>query len=257
MIGWTLGLDIDEYHAGPGVSSSTIKKMASRTPAHVLANVQENKPAFVLGRAAHTAVLEPDQFESRYMLGEDIRRGTKAWDAMEIAAAGREVLKPQDWDLALRLRDAVWEHPLASVILGSGGRTEASGFWTDPATEELCKFRPDYHDAAQRIAADLKTTTDMASFRRTASDYGLHIQQAWYETGFEALDEPIESWFFIAVEKEPPYLVGVSCLTRAAVDLGREVCRTQLDRYHECKTSGIWPGYPDLIELDLPAWAYK
>lgn len=256
MIGWTLGLDIDAYHAGPGVSSSIIKKMAAKTPAHVLANVQEDKPAFVLGRAAHTAVLEPNQFESRYYLGDDIRRGTKAWAALEIAAAGREVLKPQDWDLAMRIRDAVWKHPLASAILGSGGRTETSGFWTDQATGELCKFRPDYHDAGQRIAADLKTTTDMRSFQRTAAEYGLHIQQAWYETGFEALDAMLDNWFFVIIEKEPPYLVGVSCLTFSAVERGREVCRAQLDRYHECRTSGIWPGYPDLIEIDLPSWAY-
>jgi hypothetical protein len=34
--------------------------------------------------------------------------------------------------------------------------------------------------------------------------------------------------------------------------------RTALAAYKECRDSGIFPGYPEVVqELDLPAWAYR
>ncbi|MCC7277478.1 MAG: PD-(D/E)XK nuclease-like domain-containing protein, partial [Chromatiaceae bacterium] len=60
----------------------------------------------------------------------------------------------------------------------------------------------------------------------------------------------------LAVEKAPPFAVGVYRLPDAALELGRrrwaEACRT----YAACVESGQWPGYGDAIrELILPGWA--
>ncbi|MCC7277471.1 MAG: PD-(D/E)XK nuclease-like domain-containing protein, partial [Chromatiaceae bacterium] len=60
----------------------------------------------------------------------------------------------------------------------------------------------------------------------------------------------------LAVEKAPPFAVGVYRLPDAALELGRrrwaEACRT----YAACVESGRWPGYSETItELTLPGWA--
>jgi hypothetical protein len=93
-------LSNEAYHSGHGISKSGLDLIA-RSPAHFIGAEKKDLPSFALGSATHCAILEPHEFDKRYFRGEDIRRGTKAWDEIEAKAEGREVLKPQDWGSGL------------------------------------------------------------------------------------------------------------------------------------------------------------
>jgi len=65
-------LSNDEYHGGPGVSSTTLKELISRSPAHCLAMMdglrRKFSDAMSLGTVIHAAVLEPETFDSLYFV---------------------------------------------------------------------------------------------------------------------------------------------------------------------------------------------
>lgn len=249
----------EAYHSGPGISKSGLDLMA-RSPAHFIGAENKECPAFALGSATHCAILEPHEFEKRYFRGEDIRRGTKAWDELETKAEGREVLKPQDWDLAWRIHDAVMSHDGAKILLsGLKGESEISAFWNDPATGELCKCRPDYWLRDFGFVVDLKTTADASpsAFSRSIATYRYHVQAAFYSDGLTALGHRVNGFYFLAIEKDPPYACAVYSLAPEAITEGRRLYHRDLDTYHRCRENNIWPGYAEFGELNLPAWAYK
>lgn len=250
-------LPAEEYHSGPGVSVSTLKRF-SEAPAKCLVHRPET-PALARGTLVHCAVLEPEMLESRFVATDVERRGTKAWDAAEAAAAGRTLVKRVDWDEALAMRDAVQAHPVARELLSPGLLTEQSIYWRDERTGLLCRGRADVLRLDMRIIVDPKTTRDASSrgFGRAAGDLKYHLQAQWYLDGVEQAGgwRP-ETFIFIAIESEPPHLVACYEVEPAHLDVAKRQLVELLDRYAACKARNIWPGYSDTLErLQLPGWA--
>lgn len=260
------GMTIEEYHRNtPGFSKSDLDKI-HRSIAHYLeakANPSEPTPALVMGAAIHTAVLEPDEFERRYIsapAGIDRRTkdGKAAWAEFETAAAGREVLGAEDAANIARIRDSVLSHPVASQML-VGGYAEHSVFWEDLETDQLCKCRPDYW-RQDGVIIDLKTTTDATfyAFQRSIAQYRYHVQAAMLLDGVGSVAEA-QYVVFLAVEKEPPYAVAIYAMDPASIKTGREAYHRDLQRagfYFANPSPEVWTGYPlDIQEMFLPAWA--
>ena len=171
------------------------------------------------------------------------------------------LVKTADWDAAMRLRDAVQAHPTLRDMLAPEGRdVEASFYWRDPLTGLLCRGRADVLRNDWRAVIDVKTTESAHpdDFARKVAEYRYHWQQAHYEDGLaQAGWHAPEAFFFIAIEKEEPFLAGIYQLDPNALELGRRRVRDALNRWAECERTGIWPGYPELPQpLDLPRWAY-
>lgn len=177
----------------------------------------------------------------------------------------RTVLTPEQWDQLHRMRDAVMAHPAARGVLERGNN----------------------------MVVDLKTCEDasLEGFSKSIANWRYDVQHPYYLDGLrEALlqgncEPPAEGaaelsaywidkatgvlcrcrpdfwrgkpnhFIFIAVEKKPPYAVGVYKLDDESVDLGRAVYRHDLARYAECKATDTWPGYGDKIQtISVPGW---
>ena len=138
------------------------------------------------------------------------------------------------------------------------GIAEKTIIWDDLATGAPCKARPDF--VTQRMGStfivDLKTTEDASprGFSRSAYKYRYHVQAAFYLDGYEqAHGVTPEAFIFIAVEKNPPYLVACYIYGPEDLSLARETYRANLATYLECRNSNSWPGYPEIINpLELP-----
>ena len=72
---------------------------------------------------------------------------------------------------------------------------------------------------------------------------------------------PDEYWF-VVVEKEPPYLVSVVAFDEAALEWGRMVNRRACELFARSIERGDWPGYRDptmthdrAFRIGLPPWA--
>lgn len=250
-----------EYHSSPGVSQSRLKKFLNcAAKAKYGTPIETNELRF--GSLIHTAILEPDALDLRYAVTDLTTRNTKAWAAAEAAAVGRELVKRPNWDEARAIRDAVYAHPGARSLLQAPSLvTEQSFYWVDEVTGLLCRGRADIVCAGWNVLADIKSTRDASKvgFSNSMAEYGYHIQSAYYRNGYPlASGFSVDAFAFVCVEKEPPYLVGFYETTAQAFSKGHEQYREALDGWAECERTGVWPGYADeLVEVDLPPWAYR
>ena len=256
------GLPNEEYHSGPGVSKSGLWEIATKSPHHFQYAPREEKNFFDLGEAGHIAVLEPETLEKRVYRGPDDRRGNKWTDAQEYCRIeGKVCLTSKDYDKALMIRDTIHaDAKLNSLIVSSQSLVEASGFWTDPATGELCRCRPDLYRPDLKLVIDLKTTSSAhpEKFARSVIDYGYHAQEAFYTDGWRACGQDVDGFLFLAVEKSDPFAFGIYELPPSIVEEGRAIMRKALDTYAECKRTDKWPGYAEGVqELKFARWAYK
>jgi hypothetical protein len=72
---------------------------------------------------------------------------------------------------------------------------------------------------------------------------------------------PDEYWF-VVVEKEPPYLTAVHKLPEQDIEWGRIINRISVATFDECRSRNEWPGYRPIgarghraFVTGLPKWA--
>ena len=227
-------------------------KRHAKAPAKARFGERKETEALKLGSLIHCAITEPDQLDLLYMPTEVERRGTKAWEAAEALAGGRILIKLPEWEEALRLRDAVFKHPVARELLSAPGPVEDSFWWHDPETGLLCRGRADKIVSGMRVVVDLKTTEDASpsGFAKSVEAYRYDWQHAMYVDGLRLAPKGFqaETFVFLAIEKEAPFLVGAYELLAADVERGHYQVQEQLRSYADCVQTGTWPGYSETLE---------
>lgn len=172
----------------------------------------------------------------------------------------RTVLSEEQWDQLMGMRDAVMRHKAASTFLTKlPGKAELSVYWNDPVTGVLCRCRPDWWREDDLII-DLKSTEDASpeGFAKSIANWRYDVQHPFYLDGIrQATGRTPKGFVFIAVEKKPPYAVGVYILDTESVELGRAKYREALRTFAECQRTNTWPGYGDKAQvISLPAWNF-
>jgi PDDEXK-like domain of unknown function (DUF3799) len=248
----------EEYEQIDAVNWTTLKAMR-QSPKHYryhAAHPTEDTAAMAMGRAVHTAVLEPDRFPLDYAVWKGDRRAGKEWEAFRAANADRTILRADEYAYCLEIRDAVRAHPVAKHLL-EAGEAEKTILWTDDATGLACKGRIDWLNGIG--LCDLKTTADLDPLRfgATAARMGYHCQLAFYRRGLAAngVQAPVK---IMAVEKSAPYDTAVFTLDEDTLYAGDEEVSELLRRVVECRAANAWPGrFGDgEAPLTLPAWAF-
>lgn len=259
----------DEYHSGSGISKSHLDAIATASPRHywhkyLNPNRERSEPtaAMVMGSAVHTAILEPDLFPTEVIKSPGFDRRTKVgkaeYEAFQIANRGKIVLEPEDYDVCLAIRDAVHMHPVAGGLLQSG-QAEQSFYAIDQETGELIKCRTDYLHDSGTMVVDVKTTEDAspAGFGKSSANFRYPVQTAWYNRVLDAaFGEHPANWVFLAVEKKPPYAVGLYYVDPDLAERGAVAAQRDFMRIVEHRRSGVWPDYGmEPQPLVLPAWS--
>lgn len=260
-------MTFQEYLAVDALNWSRLKHMA-RSPLHyqhALVNQIEDTPRLALGRAVHTALLEPDRFDEDYVVFPGERRAGKIWEAFKEMHADRTILKEEERFDANEMARLVLEHPVAGPIFEAEGDAESVITWTDPGTSKLCKARIDWVSAEAGVVADLKSTVDVdpRRFGTIASRLKYHCQIVWYLDGYghwrreRGLPELQLRPTLVAVEVEAPHDVAVYYLDTDQIHLARETIAELLARVAECEARKEWPGIaPKAQPLLLPRWEY-
>ena len=262
-VGIHYGVPADVYHGWPAVSNSWLSKLRS-SPAHLADLIEHGSTpstaAQDFGTAVHCAVLEPDTFKDRYAIRpEEMNGTTKAGRAFKEAAdeAGQIVLGFEDYARIQAIGFRVKTNRTLWDWLGRDHQTEVSLVWKRDGY--FCRARADLVIPELNIIADLKTTITASreGFARQVAKYHYHTQAAWYCEGMRALTGEEWRFCFIAVEKRRPYLVSLHELMPGSAAHGAAIADMDrlFEEYKRCIVAQDWPGYGDMFEIELPAWA--
>lgn len=252
------GMPFEDYIGLGGEHATGLKDIAV-SPLHYHSKRQQprvDKDALRVGRATHTACLEPDRFALEHAVwrAKDGRRGTNAHKAFCAANEGRTLLTEAQYMTALSVRDAVRAHPVASKLLANC-KPEVTARWVHRRTGRLCKSR---FDLLGDVLVDLKTTRNPApaKFSSDAAKLGYALQMGFYlDAALECTGKsmPVK---IIAAQNVAPFDVVVFDLPDDVLNLGREQYEHSLDTLIECERTGKWPGLAgEEVTLHLPAWA--
>lgn len=264
-------LSNDEYHSAPGISKSGLDWIA-KCPAlyrakYITKEIEDkDTSALAIGRASHLAVFQPEIFGNEIAVTPDgidrrTKAGKEAFAEFLEASEGKTVISRAEHDQVRAIADAVHRHPIAMQLLKKG-QAETSIFSKDHYTGELVKVRPDWMNPEEGIIADLKTAICAAPDYFSKELYGrrYYVQAPYYlDIANQELGHTFESFVFVVVEKDPPYLVEVYLTDMEAMEAGRQEYRRNLDTYSQCKISNKWPCYTGgkIQSISLPAWALK
>lgn len=257
------------YHARPELSS-TEARLLLESPAKY--RWKKDHPPLIaplkkfdIGSAVHAktlgtgyeAVVIPDDI----LASNGAASTTAAKKFIEEARAGGKIpLKQAEFEPIDAAAEAVLAHPGARQLFTQPGTAEVSVFATDPDTGVEVRGRFDFLPtdstlgAPSRVAVDLKTAADASpdGFTKSIANYNYDVQRAWYLDALRWETGETAELVFVAVEKEPPYLVGVYQLPTVWVEMGVTKARAARKRYAECVASGVWPGYGDGVHLLSP-----
>lgn len=243
--------DMDDatYHSLRSLSSTGARKLlvSPATYRWWSAHPQEPRAEFDLGHAVHGKVLGAGlqiEIYPEEILGANGAVSTNAakqW-ALDVRAEGRVPVKRQVANQVNAIVESVLANETARHLFESGD-SEVSVFAVDPDTGVEVRAR---FDKLNTRGVDLKTTSGSASesgFAKSVFAYGYEVQYGHYlDTYRFATGDDLEM-LFVAVEIEPPYLVGVHVLDDDAKKMGRDKARIAREIYARCAETGKWPGY--------------
>jgi len=268
-----------QYHADdigedvPSLTQSIANEMITRSPWHahrlhprlggksrVATDAKDAGSlmhSLLLGQEHEFAVMAVDDFRTkaaRELRDDAIARGktpVKKCDfdaAMEQAARiDRALQREHGIELGRMKREltAVWS-----------AQTDVSGQAPAPV---VCRARLDAFDGS--TVYDLKTCADASPVKLTRSviQFGYHIQGAAYVSSVEHIVPQMAgrvNFADIFIENET-LAISVIRFDGMFIELGRQRWQAAVNAWHQCLSTGVWPGYTDGNGpgvLECPEW---
>lgn len=256
-----------EYDKIPAINISTLVH-GLRTMAmlrHIQINGEETTPALTVGIATHIAVYEPETLEARCIRAPEFKGkgAVKARKDFQNEHKDKIILKADEWNLVIQIRDSVRRYAPAKDILDCRGQGEVTVVWQDPVTGLHCKGLLDRFVNWMNwpTVTDLKTCYGSVApdeFSREVAKHHYHVKAAWYLDGLSQLADAERRFIWIAVEKDAPYCVALHEADDQTIQEGRRIYRRLLNKYAECLKTDVWPGHEEGIHpLTLPKWAFE
>ena len=264
-------LSAEEYHAYSGLSKTQLGEL-KKSPLHLRTYLDaprtESTPDQKFGTACHTAVFEPERFESSYAVApEGIDRrttaGKAAWAEFQSLNVGKELLKAEDYDAVRALAYSVGTcKGLERFGIGYGdgapilrGIAEASVFGVDFGTNLAIKGRFDYYDAETDVIIDLKTCAraDFWSARKDLIKYSYGLQADHYRELAEQNTHRRTRFIFAFVEKSAPYGVQLLELDDQSYENVRAERYELIRRWATALKTNTFSSYPTEVQsVTLP-----
>jgi hypothetical protein len=225
---------------------------------HIKGEIQdEDRPAYALGRAAHTLILQGERaYAEGYAFGgptnpktgRPFGSATKAWQEWA-DQQGKPVLDQATANCCWAMHTAVKAHPVASVLLSTG---------TAEAVARIeyrcisCQARVDW--ISDRYIVDLKTCDDLTWFESDSKRYGYAHQMAFYRSVVEWVCGQCLPVYLIAVEKKEPYRCGVWLLGDNMLSAAQQENEAAIERLKKSRAENHWPtGYEETRVMETVA----
>ncbi len=214
-----------------------------------------DSPAYLVGRAAHTRVLEGRVvYEASFAMGGPVNPktgrpfGAKTKAFAEWAQAqGKPVLSDEQADLIENLASGVSMNSQAVDLL-LYGRSE--GVVRAEYCGVPCQIRIDWTHPHRGIV-DLKTCDMLDWFESDARRYRYISQLAFYQAVLGQVIDEFVPVHIIAIEKREPFRCGVWRISDESLARARFENEAAIRRLISCRETDSWPtGYEEIRMLD-------
>lgn len=215
----------------------------------------DDRPAFVIGRAAHTLILEGrEEYKRRYATGGPMNPSTgRPYDGRSKAFAewaeqqGRPVLTESQAVLVEELARSVLKHEVATDLLADG---VPEGVIRTAYRGVPCQARLDWLNPRHGII-DLKSCDNLRFLEVDARNYGYLHQLAFYRSLVAAQIGLMLPVYLIAVEKREPYRCGVWRVASEVLDFAQSDNEEAIERLKVARIDNLWhTGYESLRFYD-------
>ena len=215
----------------------------------------QDRPAYVVGRAAHVLILEGrEAYDRTYAFGGPINPktglpfGSRTKAFQEWAdAQGKPVLDDDQAALIESLNAAVQAHNHASALLADG---VAEGVVRAEYCGLPCQSRLDWLNPERGIV-DLKTCDNLDWLQMDARSYGYAYQLAFYRSMAACLTGELLPVYMVAVEKREPLRCGVWRMSEEVLGLAQKENEEAIAHLQACRERDEWlTGYEDIRTFD-------
>ena len=249
-----------EYHGRKTHLSSTnvrtFNKNKKQFKYGLIHELVKQTKAMADGTAVHSFFLEKDKFNTDYVTKPaDIKLNTKVGKEWAQEHQGKIIIDFEFSNNLLEMEKSFMDSP-AKLIYDNKGQTELSYFWDDLQLVKG-KCRPDWISDDGSIVVDIKTTTDASpkGFQKSISNWGYHLQLGWYIRGLRKLGLPAKEFIFIAIEKTPPFSVGVYRADQEMINFAMNKLDEIVPEINQALASQEFPDYtPEITSIGLPPW---
>lgn len=270
FVGILEGLPSEQYHKNKNYySSSDLKFLASRSPAHFYARMmgeqKEKKQTekMLLGSVVHSKFLTPTEFPHEYYVMPEHDARTKEGKKIReesLEAAGVRTVISSEVDEQSRAM-------VESLAMKFGGdwqrsRSELSLFWRCPFSQLYFKARLDMTEP--RVLYELKTTEDAApaAFSRHAYNMNYDLSIHHYMEGMRQCGLEVTKAVFIVSETTEPYVCEKYTVGDGFMETGHAKWLSAVQKLENGLKNHHWPSHVDpLLEIETviqpPVWAMK
>jgi AraC-like DNA-binding protein len=224
-------------------------------------NRKPSSPALVIGSGFHTATLEPEKLDDEFAVkpseidgqGPRTKHYKESFELMQKSEPDKQWLAPADYDLILEMAGSALDNPVLRHYMADINKVvEGTGYFEMEGAK--CKVRPDLYIPGAGVVIDLKSTQDASNrgFTKSVRQFGYLFQACWYMHALRLLGEKPKQFVFIAVEKTAPYATAAYTIKESDINKQFSNMERACQLWAACQSSGIWPGYSDMVEtLDL------
>jgi hypothetical protein len=249
-----------EYHGRKTHLSSTnirtFKKNRKQFKYSLSHDLVKQTKAMTDGTAVHAFFLERNKFKADFVVKPaDMRLNTKAGKEWAQEHQSKIIIDSDLGNNLYEMEKSFMDSP-AKLIYDKSGQSELSYFWDDLGLVKG-KCRPDWISNDGNIVVDIKTTTDASpyGFQKSIANWGYHLQLGWYLRGLQKLGLPAKEFIFIAIEKTPPFSVGVYRANKDMITYANDEINNLVYDIDESLKSDDFPDYtPEIMDLGLPNW---
>jgi len=254
------GIADADYRNAVGLAQSSLKEFLV-SPAHYLASL-DSKPeptkAMQFGTAFHAEMLQDDPSKF-YAVKEKVDGRTKEGRAYNeqfvIENVGKVVIDTEEASALKGMSNSLWHHPLAYKLMKGLTHKEVASFANYGVNGETrIKGLMDGYSETGEYALDLKTAEDAspAGFRKAIWDRAYDLQQVHYTWLLNCNNKPMKTFYFIVIEKKPPYAVGVYTINPASIAKTQVRWENAIQLFGQCQSDGKYPAYSDsVVEIVL------
>lgn len=207
---------------------------------------ERDTAAFLVGRAAHTLILEGRKpYEREYAIGGPVNpktgqpfgSQTKAF-AEWAERQGRPVLSDTHAATVEQMAAAVQDHLFARELFADG---VAEGVVRCEYAGHRCQARVDWINPVEgRGIVDLKTADELDSFEMAIRAFGYLHQVGFYRALIAETSGQVLPVHIVAVEKREPFRCGVWQITSRVLDQAQSENEEAMADLRRCRETGNW-----------------